>query len=471
MKVLCVSRYFRMDRVLLYSSFLDRMSEFVEPVVWSTALLEPSFPREHGHARRFRLLDVEHPMPHWVTLCRHFNDHLWDFRTPTASRKSMWTHRRRHTAPVRQKVMRAMARAASRAGVGELVERAVERFLLARGWHPETWRRVAEVAPAAVMTMKPFDLHNMSIAAVARRQGIPIVAYISSWDNLTTKNRILPLYDEWIVWSEQMKAELLERYSRVRESDVHIVGAPQYDVFFQPRFLRSREETLSAFGLDPSRPVVVYCMGTPNMIQEDWGALRFLERAADDADLAGVQVIVRPHPGFSTEGCVALKEIVARFPGVFVQSSERYWRKVPFMDETGIVEWVNTIRHADVVVNLASTISVDASIFDRPVINVDFDPQPGRPNQRMVEEINREWNHWKPLAASGGVRNVRDMDELTAAVKSYLADPGQDAAGRRWIVEYVAGRVDGAAGRRIADVLLEVVDRSPARVVPMSGAG
>jgi len=36
---------------------------------------------------------------------------------------------------------------------------------------------------------------------------------------------------------------------------------------------------------------------------------------------------------------------------------------------------VNTFRHADVVVNFSSTVAIDAAIFDKPVVNLDFDPE------------------------------------------------------------------------------------------------
>jgi CDP-glycerol glycerophosphotransferase (TagB/SpsB family) len=119
-------------------------------------------------------------------------------------------------------------------------------------------------------------------------------------------------------------------------------------------------------------------------------------------------------------------------------------------DEEQIVEWVNTFRHADVVVNLSSTVTVDAAIFDRPVVNLDFDPQPGATDQELIKDINHKWNHFKPIAESGGVWLANDFDEAAHAVKTYLKNPNLHQAKRRWITEYVCGYVDGKCGGRMA---------------------
>ena len=125
--------------------------------------------------------------------------------------------------------------------------------------------------------------------------------------------------------------------------------------------------------------------------------------------------------------------------------------------EGAIAEWVNTVRHADVVIQLASTMAIDAALFDRPVINLDFDPQPGGPNQQMVREVNRRWNHFAPITRSGGLLPVQSIEEMIAATEQYLRTPDLHRAERRWIVDFVCGPADGQAGRRMAEAMLSAV--------------
>lgn len=54
------------------------------------------------------------------------------------------------------------------------------------------------------------------------------------------------------------------------------------------------------------------------------------------------------------------------------------------------------------------------------------------------------------------------MDDVVAAARAYLSDPSLHADGWRWIAEYVAGKIDGRAGERMADALLDVIASHPA---------
>ncbi len=114
---------------------------------------------------------------------------------------------------------------------------------------------------------------------------------------------------------------------------------------------------------------------------------------------------------------------------------------------------MNTFRHADVLVNLSSTVVIDAAIFDRPVVNLNYDPEPGRPNQALVKDANHCWTHFKPIAESGGVWLVNEPDEMVEAVKGYLQHPELhrtgNKLGRRTCLRtsgWVLRRAHGASG-------------------------
>jgi hypothetical protein len=129
-------------------------------------------------------------------------------------------------------------------------------------------------------------------------------------------------------------------------------------------------------------------------------------------------------------------------------------------NERQITEWVNTFRHADVVVNLSSTVAIDAAIFDRPVVNLNYDPEPGQPQQALVKDVNHRWTHFKPIAESGGLWMVNDPEEMFEAVKTYLAHPELHREKRRWVAEYVCGYLDGRCGERMAAAILDFVNRN-----------
>jgi hypothetical protein len=455
--VVCLSSLFATDRILLHSTFIEGLRPYAQPLVVSDAVNEESFPRDHRHSRYFQSVGLPAGFPHRFTLLRHFENYLWDHKGMSASRESFWRLRKRGETPPRERAIRSAAKLFSPFGVEQWLERKLETTLIDRASPAATIDWLRKVNPAAVLAMYPFLEHQMVTIAAARKLGTPTAAFITSWDNITTKARLIYQYDSYIVWSERMKQELQEFYPQSRNRPVTIAGAPQYDVFFQTEFHVPRSEFLNAYGLDPARPVILYSLGSPNMIREDYGALAFLDKASAHPSLSRAQVIVRAHPGHLEKGLTELEKIRARFPQAVIQSPRKHWRKFPFQGEEAIVEWVNTLRHADVVINLASTMAVDAAIFDRPVVNIDFDPEPGRPNAQMIHEANHRWNHFSPIVRSGGVWSVTNLDEMIVAVETYLKSPELHRAERRWIVEFVCGRVDGLAGKRMAEAVAELL--------------
>jgi CDP-glycerol glycerophosphotransferase (TagB/SpsB family) len=174
-------------------------------------------------------------------------------------------------------------------------------------------------------------------------------------------------------------------------------------------------------------------------------------------ELGDVQLLVRPHPIHdNNEMTEHLKQY---YPRVILQQTSEAGTPLTArsQDVNKILEWVNTFRHADVVINLSSTVTVDAALFDRPVVNLDYDPEPGRPNQEFVKDVNRVWSHFKPIAQSGGVWQVGSPDEMIAAVRTYLAYPELHREQRRWIATYVCGYTDGQCGARLANAILHFV--------------
>ncbi len=457
--VLCLSTFFSTDRILLYSGFLEHLRPLARPRIWSWAGLEAAFTADIAGKDCFEVFDGSASIPEWLNVLRHFLDYCWDHKKLSTSRASFWRLRKSQESPRKNHVLRRLAKMVAALSAPELMERAVERLVIRYSRNQQVYASLLENQVDAVFSLVPFQPNEMAIIAAAKRLSIPTIAFITSWDNLTTKNRLLFDYDVYVVWSEQMKQELYRFYPKSRNKPVYIVGGVQYDAFVNQRYQLSRAEFFRQNALDPARPMIAYCLGSPNLIREDHGALRYLELLRSSSDLAQAQVVIRPHPGFYEKGYTELTKIKERFPDVIIQSAHRYWKKVAFQNEESITEWVNTIKHADVVVNLSSTIAVDAAIFDRPVINLDFDPEPGAPNQQLVKEINHQWDHFQPIAHSGGIWLVNDYDDLLKATRTYLAKPELHREARKWIVRYVCGEVDGRAGERLAEAIFAALSQ------------
>ncbi|MFN0279980.1 MAG: CDP-glycerol glycerophosphotransferase family protein [Pyrinomonadaceae bacterium] len=447
-------------RMMLHSKWLTKLTAESETIVWSTGLENEKKLAEWTDtqctAESFPEVRPYREFP--FNYLRRFNEFVWDYRLQPPSRLSMLEHVRleRYTPSIKR--LFRPAKLAAALGMGRPFEALLEKLLLLYGRSSDGRTRLNKIKPDVVITTDPFCYLEPAIIAEAKTLGIKTLGIITSWDNLSTKNRMVLRYDGYIVWSEQMRNDLHHFYPYTTDVPCYVVGAPQFDVFFEKQNWQSREEFCGGQGLDPDKRIVLYALGSPNFLQELPGAVEFEQKLAE-SDLNDVQLLVRPHPMFfdGTEQ----NQFGAFGKNVVVQKSGE---GVPLtsqsQDKREIIDWINTFRHADVVINLSSTVAIDAAIFDKPVVNIDFDPEPGQPNQALIKDINHRWTHFKPIAESGGMWLVNDYDEMLSAVKAYLHNPELHREKRRWMAEFVCGNIDGKSGERMAEAIIDFTKKN-----------
>ena len=117
------------------------------------------------------------------------------------------------------------------------------------------------------------------------------------------------------------------------------------------------------------------------------------------------------------------------------------------------------MAHSDVVVNFASTTTVEAAIFDTPVVNIGFDDTPALPLPLSIGRYY-QFEHYQPVVETGAARIAESVDDLVQAVRGYLANPDADAAGRRELVNRCCTHTDGLAGVRAARWVLNTLSNT-----------
>lgn len=453
-RILLLTSSLLVDRVLIHTNLVESLSRFGEPIVWAVSRGDGRnssvWTNCPAKVEAFPRVDPFKAFPY--IYLRRLNEFVWDFRHRIPSRTSAEQHIREKKRSPSIRALKLPARLLALCRLEGLLEDRVEDLLLSFPRSAEAEKRLREIQPAAIVVTGAFQFEQPAIFAAAKKLGIPTVAYIPSWDNITTKNRMVFKYDGYLVWSEQTKRELHEFYPASRNARVYVVGAPQFDLFFKKRFYETRADFCRLQNLDPRIPIILYAVGSPNFLQEHHGAIELAKRIAA-GELGKVQMLVRPHPIHDNAELGRVFDPFA--PHVRLQHTHNAGKAVAerTQDETQIREWINTFRHADVLVNLASTATIDAALFDRPVVNLNFDPQPGQTDQALIEDINHRWNHFKPVSESGGVWLVDDYEELTKAILTYLRDPALDREGRQRIVRHVCEFADGKCGDRMAQAI------------------
>lgn len=291
----------------------------------------------------------------------------------------------------------------------------------------------------------------------ARKLRIPTAAFLFSWDNLTSQGRIIPRYDRYLVWNAAIRDQLLAIYPRIRPEAVRVTGTPQFDFHFRPEFRWSREEFCARVGADPGRPIVLYSTGMANHMP---GEERIVEQVADALRSLPdrPRLLVRVYPKDRTGRFERLRR---ERPDILFPAApwEANWLTPKFED---LALLSNTLRHCAAGINVASTISLELCMFDRPVVNVGYNPPGVAPAEVDYARYYR-FDHYRPVAASGAVAVVRSPEELREALSAALADPARGAAARRGLLEaFFGATLDGRSASRVAAALAEIAQEEGA---------
>jgi hypothetical protein len=288
--------------------------------------------------------------------------------------------------------------------------------------------------------------------------GIPTATFIFSWDNLTSQGRIVPLYDYYFVWNEQIRQQLLSIYYSIKPDQVFVTGTPQFDFYFRPEFHWTRDDFCARVGADPNRPIVLYTTGMANHIS---GEPKIVEGIADllreMKTFGPPQLLVREYVKGPTG---TFDELKSRRPDIIFPSVlwEREWL-TPKPEDSFLL--TNMLRHAAVGINVASTISLELCMLDRPVVNIAYRP-PGSESKNGGFDYRRyyEFEHYRPVVQSGAVMVARSENEIGEMLHRALRTPEADRDLRAKLVKSMFGKqLDGRAGLRVARQLISIAHK------------
>ena len=331
---------------------------------------------------------------------------------------------------------------------------AAENRLLPDPYHADAFR---DRRPDVVVTATPGVVQgDVRLIRRARVEGVPSVTFVQGWDNLSSKTIVGARPDSLIVWNEQMLVEAVVLHG-FRPEQVAVTGAPHFDPYFRREDWRPRDEFLRSIGLDPSKRIVLYATSPERYFPESLDIVELLA----DAHEAGrfgpdTQLVARLHPqvveGQDAEDLGRYERLRGR-----VHLDIPRGRSGLAADYTpdGIRHLGQLLEASIVTINVASSFTIDAAIFDRPIVNVRFDGRRVKPYLRSARR-HYDTEHYGQVLRTGAVRLADSPEELVHEVNRYLADPSLERPNRARLVEALCHRVDGHSGARVADEIASI---------------
>ena len=310
--------------------------------------------------------------------------------------------------------------------------------------------------PDLVFMAHLFDDQEVHLLREAKRRGVKTVGFINSWDKVTARCILRLLPEKTVVFNEIVKYEVMD-HDEVEEKDIFISGLPHYDVYVS-RPPSRREDFYQELNIKPStKKIIVYAPNGKYSAEAD-GLMIDLLRSFIEQSLVsdGTELLVRFQPNDTVDPRL-LKErpgLVYDTPGTrFSNLRGTDWD----MNEKDIGRLQDTLYHAALFICYTSSLSVDAAVFGKPVININFELERiEKPSESPIQYY--QMAHYKNAINSGGIKVVGSKDELLKWINLYLENPKLDNDKRKRLVFEQCGLMDGLSGERIGNFILNYLD-------------
>ena len=269
----------------------------------------------------------------------------------------------------------------------------------------------------------------------AQDLGIRTICFIHSWDNVPKGVQLIKA-DTYFVWSDYMKQEMIAHYPFITASQIQVTGTPQFIPYFNEEYRIDRRAFLSQFHLDVDKKYILFSGNDKTTSPNDPVYLSDLCMAVNrlNADEDLYRVLFRPNPIDRNDG---FDTILKEYSTILTEISPDWFGSATFVWNQGgpstkdIMLLVNTILHAELVVNMGSTMALDAALLEKPSCYINYDV-PSHYNW-TVERIYR-FIHFKMIKEINPVFWIDTREDVFSVIKNALENPNQTKEGRvQWI--------------------------------------
>jgi hypothetical protein len=308
--------------------------------------------------------------------------------------------------------------------------------------------------PSLVVSGDPLRPADANLLAAARRHGVPSLGSVRSWDNVLKHLRTRP--DALTVWNAMnaREAVAVDRYLPERVTQV---GAPQLDMYFTGA-AASRDELCVQMGLDPRKKILILATSSFTYDSDQTYLVDLVLDAIRSGEIRHpLQVVLRLHPDDKVGRYLKYRHA----PEVVLDIPERYLATLGWtMTRADLERMAALLTHADVMVNFATTVTLECAIVDTPTVLVAFSPIDPDEMQRYVVDLHFKM-HYQAMVERDLVPIAWEREALIAWINRYLDDPSLYRSQRAQIVRDWVQFTDGHSGTRLGDAILATAGLEP----------
>lgn len=309
--------------------------------------------------------------------------------------------------------------------------------------------------PNIVFSTSIISEIDIAFMKEARKRGVKTVGMTKGWDHASrVLYRFIP---NKILIQNFIMMDYLLKYQRIDRGIIKVCGFPQFDWYANRDLLVSREEFFFALGLDPKKKLIFFGSEGAWSPGDDTTVGILSDFINSDALSLPASMIIRPH--FSDINTQRYDRFIK--PGAIqIDNNINYQESLPSNwdpDEKEVKYFVNLLYYMDVLVNIASTLTLDACCFDKPIIAVGFGVLRNLRSGKDVTDVYYEMDHYQDVLKTGAVDLVKSEQELLDSLNRYLVHPEHKREERKILLNKLCFKVDGNSAKRIANEILSML--------------
>lgn len=315
---------------------------------------------------------------------------------------------------------------------------------------------VDELNIDAVFTPAPFQTQEDILLRASKQRGKFMITSILSFDNITKRGWIPVDYNVYMVWNKHNLSELKRIYPAATNTNTHIVGAAQFDFYFNDEYLLTKEEWKKLTGIHNNRKIILYAGGPQALFPNEPQYLKHLDEAITNGTIKDNPVILfRCHPIDDVE---RWKKYIGASSNIVYDTAWTGKEKFQYTNVTAsdIKKLCSTLAYTDVHINLCSTMTVDGSAYNKPQIAPAYDDVPPYKSSLLRNMYYQE--HFIPIMNTGGLMLATSKQKLIEYVNSALENPQAYTNQAKNILKEVITYDDGMCTNRVVNVIKETMN-------------
>lgn len=260
----------------------------------------------------------------------------------------------------------------------------------------------------------------MVIGVTASQLGCKVWVINWSWKDFYINEYIPFKINGFFTWSDELKKNYTSYNKHLDSSMFESIGNLSFDKLYNYQPRRELAYYSKKYGFETDKKIILYSLVIPTLYGDEHKLIHKIYETLENGKLEGKFILLmKPNP--MDKNLTSLYEM--EIPGRLI-TLENLWEydsqnDFNMITEEGQTEWLDLIYYSNLNLSVASTVTIEFLIMNKPVINILFDA-----TLQVNEDFKRLYNapYYSSCKNLKKVKPAKNLMELSDAVISFVRD-------------------------------------------------